>query len=522
MSTPLVLAVDCSTTAAKAVVMDGAGRPVASASTPLALDRPGPGRHEQDAATWWQATRRSIREAVSALDEPARVAAACLTHQRESFVCLDRDGEALRPAVLWLDSRAGAEIAELGTDRVLALSGKPPDTTPALYKLAWLARHEPAVLHGAARVAEVHGYLAGHLTRHLGGHATGPWATSTASADSLGLLELVEGTWSAELLGLAGVRRDQLPDLVPPGEVLGQLAPEIAADLGLPGPIPLVAGLGDGQAAGLGAGAVDAGTAYLNLGTSMVLGTPTSTYLSGKAFRTLAGAPAGTFVLETVLNAAAYLADWFRREFGATAGAAPDPALEAAAAALAPGADGLLVLPYWNAAQTPYWDPAARGAIVGLTGTHTRAHVYRALLEGVAFELRLHLEGLEQATRTPITSIRAMGGGSRSPLWAQIVADVTGRQLRLCDGEEISARGAAVLAWAGAGLGGDVREVSRRMGALGGTITPDAARAARYARLFAVQRELYPGLREVFARLASVTDQPGPDEPGTDESGTDG
>jgi len=497
----LVLAVDCSTTAAKAVVVDGTGTPVASASTPLSLDRPGPGRHEQDAADWWQATRRSTREAVRALDDPGRVAAACLTHQRESFVCLDDQGDPLRPAILWLDSRAGAEIADLGSDRVLALSGKPPDTTPAIYKLAWLSRHEPEVLAGAARVAEVHGYLAAHLT----GRLTGRWSTSTASADSLGLLDLRAGTWSDELLSLAGVRPDQLPELVPPGQLLGEITAEMATDLGLRRPIPLIAGLGDGQAAGLGAGVVEPGTAYLNLGTSMVLGTPSPDYLTGTAFRTLAGAPAGTFVLETVLNAAAYLADWFRGELGTTGDAAPDPALEAAAAGIPPGADGLLVVPYWNAAQTPYWDAAARGVILGLTGAHTRAHVYRALLEGVAFELRLHLEGLEAATRTPITSIRAMGGGSRSPVWAQIVADVTGRELRLCAGEEISARGAAVLAWAGAGLGGDVGEVSRAMAALAGTVTPEEARAAHYARLFTVQREIYPRLREVFGALAVVS-----------------
>lgn len=496
---PLVVAVDCSTTAAKAVVVDAAGTPVASASTPLSLEQPGPSRHEQDAASWWEATRRSLRAALDQLDDPARVAAACVTHQRESFVCLDEQGRALRPAILWLDSRAGTEIAELGSDRVLALSGKPPDTTPAIYKLAWLARHEPDVLAGAARVAEVHGYLATHLT----GRSGGPWATSTGSADSLGLLDLRSGTWSPELLALAGVRPDQLPALVPPGEVIGRLTPEICADLGLPAPIPLVAGIGDGQAAGLGAGAVDPGTAYLNLGTSMVLGTPSADYLSSRAFRTLAGAPAGTFVLETVLNAAAYLADWFRREFGSTGRSEPDPALEAAAAAVPPGADGLLVVPYWNAAQTPYWDPDARGAIVGLTGAHTRAHVYRALLEGVAFELRLHLDGLEAATGTAITSIRAMGGGSRSALWAQIVADVTGRELRLCQGEEISARGAAVLAWAGAGLGGDVRGTSRTMGALAGTVTPDPSRATAYRRLFELQRQLYPRLRDVFTGLAA-------------------
>ena len=469
---PLVVAVDCSTTAAKAIAVDGGGRTVSTGSHALPLHQPAPGRHEQDAEQWWEATVAALTDAVAGVDEPRRVTAICVTHQRESFVCLDTDGHPLRPAILWLDSRASAEIEALGTERVLTISGKPPDTTPALYKLAWLARNEPAMLAGAARVAEVHAFLAERLT--------GSWATSTGSADSLGLLDLATQDWSDELLATAGVRRDQLPRLVPPGRVLGSLRRDVARRIGLPATIPLVSGIGDGQTAGLGAGVVEPGLAYLNLGTSMVLGTPSTQMLTSRAFRTLVGAPEGTFVLETVLNAASYLASWFRREFGdPTLAGAPDPYLDAAAALIPPGADGLLTVPYWNAAQTPYWDPYARGVVLGWSGSHTRTHLYRSLLEGVAFELRLHLDGLEAATGRRVERIRAMGGGSRSVLWSQIVADVTGRQIQLCEGGEISARGAAVSSWTGAGLRvpGSVERptvaaVSRAMAQLGTRVVP--------------------------------------------------
>jgi len=493
---PLVLTVDCSTTAAKAVVLDGSGQVAASAARPLDLARPGPGRHEQDAGQWWSATMGALTEAVAALGtDAARVAAVCVTHQRESFVCLDAAGRPLRPAILWLDSRADREIAELGSDRVREVSGKPPDVTPAIYKIAWMSRHEPELLRSAARVAEVHGYLAALLT--------GRWTTSVGSADSLGLLDLRAGDWSPELLELAGLRRDQLPDLVPTGTPIGPLLPEVAAAIGLPAPVPLIAGIGDGQAAGLGAEVTGPGTGYLNLGTSMVMGVAATDYATSPAFRTLAGAPSGTFVLETILNAAAYLADWFRREFGDPAlGGALDPALEAAAEAVPAGCDGLLTVPYWNCAQTPYWDTAARGVTLGWHGGHTRAHLYRSLMEGVAFELRLHLEGLEAVTGTRVDVLRAMGGGSRSPLWTQIMADVTGRPLRLCHGEEISARGAGVLAWAGTIPGADVASTAARMVSLGDTVVPRPEHTARYERLFAVQRQVYPRLREAFAELA--------------------
>lgn len=365
----LVVAVDCSTTAAKAVVTEADGTVVGAGAAPLTTSSPHPAWHEQDARSWWEATREAVRAAVAVSGRGAEVAAMCLTHQRESFVAADADGVPLRPAILWLDGRATAEIAELGSPRVHELSGKPPDTTPALYKIAWLTRREGA----PARIGDVQAFLAWHLT--------GRWATSVESADTLGLHDLRRRDWSPELLAL---------------------------------------------------GATAPGVAYLNLGTSMVMGTSSDAYVTDRAYRTLAGVR-GTYVLETVLNAAAYLAGWARDLVGLSVEEA-----EAAAAAVPPGAEGLLVLPYWNAVQTPYWDPLARGAVVGLHGRHTPGHLYRAVLEGVAFELALHLEKVE------VTELRAVGGGARSPLWVQIVADAVQRPVRVCSAGEVRDRKSVV------------------------------------------------------------------------------
>jgi xylulokinase len=490
--TSLVVAVDCSTTAAKAVVHDAAGTVVAQASRPLRTRQPRASWHEQDAEEWWSATRDAIAQAVAALPDPSLVRALCLTHQRESFVCLDAAGRPLRPAILWLDARAHQEIAELGSARVHELSGKPPDTTPAIYKLAWLGRHEPDVLRDADRVGDVQAYLALRLT--------GRWATSHGSADTLGLFDLQRLDWSSELLDLAGVRVEQLPGLVAPGQLLGMLTKDVCRTLGLPGEVPLVAGIGDGQAAGLALGATVPGVAYLNLGTSMVLGVQAVEYIWDPAFRTLAGVEPGGYTLETVLNAAAYVATWCREQFGEGADVGD---LEAAAAALPIGAEGLLTLPYWNAAQTPYWDPLARGAIVGWHGRHTRAHLYRSILEGVGFELRLHLERLEEVTGHPVETIRVVGGGARSPLWVRIITDITQRPIRVCADGELSAAGAALLAWSyldgtastypGLGVAAEPE---------GRDVLPDPAKAHGYAALYAVYRRLYPQLKGVFAELA--------------------
>ncbi|QTE27931.1 xylulokinase [Pengzhenrongella sicca] len=514
----LVLAVDLSTTAAKAIASTTDGVVVAQASRPLRTAQPAPSQHEQDAEQWWAATQAAIAATVAQLDDPGRVRAVCLTHQRETFVCLDGEGRPLRPAILWLDGRAHAEIAALGSARVHELSGKPPDTTPAIYKLAWLASHEPEVLRAAARVGDVQAYLAARLT--------GRWATSHASADTLGLFDLRRLDWSDELVELAGLRRDQLPDLVAAGEQIAPLTPDVARSLGLPSPVPLVAGIGDGQAAGLGLGATEPGIAYLNLGTSMVLGVQSRGYRWDPAFRTLAGLRPGEFTLETILNAAAYLASWCREQFGAAGSdGQPGRELELGASRVPIGAEGLVTLPYWNAAQTPYWDPLARGATVGWHGRHTPAHLYRSILEGVGFELRLHLERLEEVTGTPITSIRAVGGGARSALWIQILTDITQRPVRVCAAPEVSAAGAAILAWdfvrADAALGdgalGDaaLADAAPPVAALpsGRDVAPNPAVAAEYDALYAVYRTLYPALRPIFhalAATASPASAPGP------------
>jgi len=227
------------------------------------------------------------------------------------------------------------------------------------------------------------------------------------------------------------------------------------------------------------------------------------TYVWDPAFRTLAGPRPGTYVLETVLNAAAYVASWCREQFGGEPGGADLAALEASAARVPPGAEGLLTLPYWNAAQTPYWDPLARGAVVGWHGRHTPAHLYRSILEGVAFELRLHLERLEAATGTPVTAIRAVGGGARSRLWVQIVADVTGRPVRVCSDGEVSAEGAALLGWRWLDRGAADDGTWRGVVPAGHDVVPGPV-AERYGAIAAVQARLYPQLRDVFADLARI------------------
>ncbi|GGM05207.1 xylulokinase [Nakamurella endophytica] len=498
----LVIGVDCSTTAAKAVVWNAAGTALSMARCDFDLVHPQPSYAEQNAEDWWAATGAAIRRAVQTVDA-ARIAAICVTHQRETFACLDADGRPLRPAMLWADTRATAEVEKYGTDEVHRLTGKPPNPTPAWYKLLWLAEHEPETLSRTAKVVDVQAFLVHKLT--------GQWRTSWASADPLGLVDLSTFDYHDGLLGQVGLTRDQVCELSAPGALLGTVTADVARELGLPGALPVVAGVGDGQSAQLGCGIAAPGTAYLNLGTGVVSGTYSGQYAHGVEFRTLAAGIPGGYTLETFIGGGTYNVKWFVERFAGVDTRAlgleltPEQVLEAAAAQLPPGAQGLLALPYWTGALTPYWDHHARGALIGLNGMHGKAHVYRALLESIAFEQRLLTTGAEKATGTPITRMIALGGGSRSRVWCQIIADVLQRRVDVVAEPESTCLGSGMLAAAAVGIHDGIEQAVAGMSATGRHTDPDPAEAQLYDGLYAVYRDIYPSLRGLFGRLAAVT-----------------
>ncbi len=497
----LVIGLDCSTTAAKAVVWDTTGQALSMARAEFELVHPRPNYAEQNAEDWWTAASAAVRRAVQAVPND-RLAALCITHQRETFACLDQAGRPLRPAMVWADTRATAEVEKYGSAEVHRITGKPPNTTPAWYKLLWLAEHEPETLQQTAKIVDVHGFLVHRMT--------GEWRTSWASADPLGLVDLTTLDYHEGLLSAAGIRRDQLCDLFPPGSVIGTIG-DVASELGVAAGLPVIAGLGDGQSAQLGCGITAPGAAYLNLGTGVVSGTYSQKYTYGREFRTLTAGIPGGYTLETFIGGGTYNVKWFVDRFAGVDTRAlglelsPEQVLEAAAAVLPPGAHGLLALPYWTGALTPYWDHNAKGALLGLTGMHGKGHVYRALLESIAFEQRLLTDGAEAATEQPISRMIALGGGSRSRVWCQIIADVLQRTVQVVREYESTCLGAGVLAAAAVGLHPGIEQAAAAMSGTGLRFEPDPATVGVYDDLYQVYRDIYPSLRDLFARLASVT-----------------
>jgi len=502
----LVLGIDASTTAVKAIAWDASGNAVAEGRAALSLSRPRPAWHEQPAEEWWQAFCQAVHSALQGL-QPGRIAVLCIAHQRETFVIVDEAGQPLRPAIVWMDERARPLLpaleAQYGKERFHRLTGKPLSGNLLPGKLAWLRQHEPDIFQRMHKVLDVHAFLVQRLT--------GEYRTSVASADPMGLFDMQSGAWAQEVLQPLGVSVELMPLAFPPGTLIGEVTPSAAALTGLPAGLEVIAGLGDGQAGGLGANVTRPGEAYLNLGTAVVSGTLTSAYLTERTFRThYAGLP-GAYSLETVILGGTYTNRWFAEQFAAhlaPPGISPEEALDEQAQGVPPGAAGLLLVPYWNTVLNPYWDASASGIVVGWRGVHQPAHLYRAILEGIAFEQRLATEGVEQSTGQPVERFIAFGGGAHSQLWRQIIADVTGKPVYRAHAPEATALGAGILAAAAAGWYASpalaAQAMTRR---LPGCEAPDAQNQAVYERLYQqVYRHLYPALQPLLERLTQLTE----------------
>lgn len=492
---PLVIAVDSSTTSTKAIIVDATGTVVAQAKREFPMSTPKVDFYEQNPTDWWTSTNGAVGEAVDQLSKSnrERISHMAMTVQRQSFALVDHYGKPLRPGILWLDGRAADQVRRLGSERIHELSGFQPDVTPSIYKLAWLKENEPKTLNDAAHLVGVHGYLAYFLT--------GRWVDSVATADSLGLLDSAKLEFSPELVELAGLREYQLPQLVPAATDLGPILPEVLDAWGIAQEVHLIAGCGDGQAAALGAGATELDEAYLNMGTAVVGGVHSPEYKTAGVFRTdVAGIP-GQYVFEIVQNSGAHLASWFREKLGDPAlEGKPDAALDAAAAKVPAGCGGLFTMPYWNAVQSPHWDPIAHGAIVGLAGAYGRPEIYRSILEGVSMESAANLRGLSETTGVPLSSVRVMGGGQRSPLWRQIITDAIGLPLTECVEEEISAMGAAVMAMSHTDAYGSISDASHAMAQLGETSEPNEETHQIYLEASEIQQMIYPALKPVMEK----------------------
>jgi xylulokinase len=495
----LLLGIDVGTGGTRALLADERGRVIASGTEehePFAS--PQPGWAQQNPADWWRACGLAVKKALSAAGKNAsEIACVGFSGQMHGAVLLDAAGEVIRPALIWCDQRTekqSQELAEtIGTAKLIQLTCNPPLTNFTLTKLLWVRENEP---ENWARVRHV--LLPKDYVRF---RLTGEYAMDMADASGTLLLDVARRAWSAEVMASTNIERELLPPLCESPDVCGKVSREGGAATGLAAGTPVVAGAGDQAAGAVGMGIVRPGAVSATIGTSGVVFAATDRPALDPRGRihTFCHAIPGRWHVMGVTQAAGLSLRWFRDQFGAGTddGREPYERLSEEAATAPAGAAGAFWLPYLMGERTPHLDPNARAALLGLSASHTRAHVIRAILEGVAYSLKDSFTIFDEM-QVPVERIRLGGGGARSKLWQQIQADVYARVVELLEAEEGAAYGAAILAGVGAGAWKSVDEACDAAVRTAGRVAPQAVSSALMQKNYGTYRRLYPALHSAF------------------------
>jgi len=507
-----LLGIDLGTTAVKALLIDEAGQTLASATVEYPLSVPQPLWSEQDPADWWRGSVEAIRQVLGKAGIPGTaVRGIGLSGQMHGLTVLDQDGCVLRPAILWNDQRTAAQCELMmervgGPARMRALATNLPNPSYTAPKLLWVREHEP---HIYARIAHV--LLPKDYIRYK---LSGEFATDVGDATGMGLLDVQQRTWSDELLQLLEIPRPWLPLCAESHVVTARVSQIAAQETGLAAGTPIVGGSGDQPAAAVGLGSVREGIVNVTLGTSGVVFASVEHYpqMRDTAIELFCHAVPGTWFFMGVMLSAGGSLRWQR---DVIASGHPDiatvrhqgdayDALLNSAATIPIGAEGLVFLPYLTGERTPHRDPLARGAFVGLTLRHTQAHLARAVVEGISFGLRDSIE-LMRELGLQVNEVRAAGGGARSAIWRQMLADIFQADITLVNSTEGGAFGVALLAGVGIGLWRDTREACDAVIRVTSRTTPsqDPATCARYAEAYARYRAAYPALKPLFSQLST-------------------
>jgi xylulokinase len=497
-----LLGIDVGTSGSRALIVDETGSVVASATVEHApFASPRTGWAEQDPRDWWRASAQAVSGVLAQPNISAgEIACIGFSGQMHGAVLLDERGEVLRPALIWCDQRTDAQcsaITELvGAARLIELTSNPAITGLTLPKLLWVREHEPETWSRVRSVLLPKDYVRFRLT--------GERATDVADASGTLVFDVAGRRWSDSMLDAVEIDKACLPTVFESPEITGRVSVDGAAATGLREGTPVVAGAGDQAAGAVGMGIVRPGAVSATIGTSGVVFAATDRPALDPAGRvhSFCHAVPGRWHVMGVTQAAGLSLRWFRDRFGVA-----DPAnlkedrdpydlLCEEAASAPPGSDGLLWAPYLMGERTPHLDPHARAALVGLTAGHTRAHIVRAILEGVAFSLRDTLTIFEEMN-VPVETIRLGGGGARAHVWRQIQADVYGRAVELVAAEEGAAYGAALLAGVGGGVWPSVDEACAQWVRIAARVDPDPAAVELMNTRYAAFRRVYPALRQV-------------------------
>ena len=513
MTQDYLLAIDNGTQSVRALIFDLRGHLVDKAQVRIdSYASPQPGWVENDPDDFWRALSTACRRLWANTSVPrAAIRGVVLTTQRATVINLDAAGRPLRPAMIWLDRRRSNADPTLAWWWEIALRAVNMRSTIRYFaaeaEANWIARQQPDLWARTEKFLLLSGYLNWRFT--------GRFADSVASQVGYIPFDYRRGRWAADWdwkWQVLPLRRAMLPELVAAGTPLGTVTTAAAEDTGIPAGLPVIAGAADKACEVLGAGCLTPDTACLSYGTAATVSTTTARYV--EATRFIPPYPAaipGRYTTEVQITRGFWMVDWFREQFGlheeieaASRGIAPEALFDALVTAVPPGADGLMLQPYWNPGiKVP--GPDAKGAVIGFGEAHTRAHLYRAILEGLAYALREGKERIERRSGDPVRRVRVSGGGSQSDAAMQITADVFKLPAERPHLYETSGLGAAMIAAVGLGLHRDHDTAVREMTRVGRRFEPDPAHARTYDALYRnVYRKMYGRLRPLYREIGRL------------------
>ncbi len=498
--TSYFLGIDISTTGAKALLINEKGEVIHSEFTPISLSTPYPLWSEQNPHDWWKAIVLSIRKLVAnSKIKSDQISAIGLTGQMHGLVLLDSTGDVLRPAILWNDQRTGVQCQEIrdriGKGNLIKISGNDALTGFTAPKILWVQENEPDIYSKVSHILLPKDYVRFRLT--------GQYAMDKADGSGTILFDLAKRDWSGELLTELGISKDWMPKTFEGPAITGYINKSAAVETGLTAGTPVVAGGGDQAAQAVGVGVVEAGIIALTLGTSGVVFASTPAPFiepEGRLHAFCHALPDHWHLMGVMLSAAGSLT-WHRDTI------APNLSFDELvqeAIGVPAGSDELYFLPYLTGERTPYPDPYAKAGWIGLTLRHSRAHMTRSVLEGVAYGLKDSFELIRSAGLGNIKQVRISGGGAKSSLWRKILASVLGVELVTINTTEGAAYGAALLAGVGAGNWPDVKTACQETVVITGRDIPDEEQVETYVKGYQIYRNLYPTLKPVFDSIKSI------------------
>jgi len=496
------LGIDIGTSGTKVLLIDENGSPVAShTSAEYPLSTPRPLWAEQDPQYWWEASVDGVKTVIAKSGvAPKEILGVGLSGQMHGSVFLDRDNKVLRPALLWCDQRTQAECdwitAQAGAGNLARYISNPVLTGFTAPKIVWLRNNEPDVYQKVVKVLLPKDYV-----RYL---LTGVHATEVSDASGTALFDVTHRRWSEEMLAAAQIPRSMMADCAESIEVTGKINADAAAATGLLVGTPVVGGGGDQAAGAVGCGVVETGIVSSTIGTSGVVFAYADQPATDPKMRvhTFCHAVPGKWHTMGVHLSSGGSLRWLRDELYMDS---TYDKINADAATVPPGSEGLVFLPYLTGERTPYPDPFAKGTFFGITLRHTRAHFARAVLEGVSYSLRDSFE-IFMENGVEISQVRASGGGAKSPLWRQINADITGYEHVTLGTDEGGALGVALLAAVGTGRFATVAEACSASIKVDKRIPPIVENVSAYNRYYPVYRSLYPALKTAFAEVSQAVE----------------